>query len=131
MGAPPYRSEAIKLIPDLLRPLPYFLSCHHGVRGKDFWPKLTRNKPMSGERNSGNPRWIVLHRLFPVFKVDGSRKRHEHDKLSEGQVGPLCHRKSSFKSFRPVAGQAKDERAQHLHAMFGEKAQALDQFFSR
>src|SRR3954452_19037021 len=125
MGAPPYRSEAIKLIPDLLRPLPYFLSCHHGVRGKDFRPKLARNKPMPGKGNSGNPRWIVLHRLFPVFKVDGSRKRHEHDKLSERQVGPLRNGKSSFKSFRPVARQAKDERSQHLDSMLGEQTQAV------
>src|SRR5436190_21662328 len=86
---------------------------------------------MPGKGNSGNPRWIVLHCLFPVFKVDGSRKRHEHDKLSERQVGPLRNGKSSFKSFRPVARQAKDERPQHLDSMLGEQTQAVYQFFSR
>lgn len=86
---------------------------------------------MAGNRDSGNPCFIVLHRLFPVFKVDRPRKRHKHDKLSECQVRPLRHGKGGFKSFRPVAGQAKDERTQHLHAVLGEEAQAVYQFFSR
>ena len=43
----------------------------------------------------------------------------------------MRHGKGGFKSFRPVAGQAKDERTQHLHAVLGEEAQAVYQFFSR
>jgi len=86
---------------------------------------------MASDGDSRNPCLIVLHRLFPAFKVDRPRKGHKHDKLSECQVRPLRDGKGGFKGFRPVARQAKYERTQHLHAMLGESAQTVDQFFSR
>jgi hypothetical protein len=44
---------------------------------------------MTSNGDSSNPCFILLHRLFPAFKVDRPRKRHKHHKLSECQVAPL------------------------------------------
>ena len=59
----------------------------------------------------------------PSTEIDGTRERSHHDELSEGDAGLERHLHRGIEGCRTVGRQAKDERAEHVHAVAAESLQ--------
>src|SRR5579872_1022564 len=101
------------------------------MRPVQFGPKGSRNKPAAGDRNAGDVFGSRVHIFFPAVEVDSSGIWGQHYELGEGHFGASRSQGSGVKSLRAVAGQAKNEGAEHVHAVPAEGSQLLDQVISR
>src|SRR5579864_8477257 len=78
----------------------------------------------------GNGFRSVSESFFPFNKVHGAGKWREHDKLRKCDVGPFGYIFRGHEGGGVVAGQAKNERSEHMDAMLPEGSKALHQIFS-
>src|SRR6266568_2277865 len=92
--------------------------------------KRLRNQPASRQWNSRNSRWIRSQAFFPPNEVHSSRIGAQHDELGERYISALRRSHGGVKRFRTIAGQAKNKRAQYVHAVPAKSPQALSQVLS-
>ena len=91
------------------------------MRHEHLRPLVRRNEPVARQRDSIYYTHILGLRSLPFLKVDGARKRRQHDELRESETGPLGKILCGVKGVRAIAGQAEDERTKNMHAVIGKR----------
>ena len=94
-------------------------------------PFVRGNEPVAGQGNAIHLSYIVGLRLLPFLKVDGARKRRQHDELRESETGPLGKIMCGVKRVGAIALQAEDERTEDMHAVIGKRPELFYQIVAR
>src|ERR1043165_7684574 len=89
--------------------------------------KRRGNKPTAGDWNTGNPNRGIRHLLFPPIEVNRTGIRRQHHKLGKCNFRLRGSHGGRVECFWAVAGQSKDERAEHIHTMAAERSELFDQ----
>src|ERR1700745_1777113 len=91
---------------------------------------LLWNEAAPGQGNSSDGRRVLSQALFPASKVHSAGVRAQRNELCECDLGAFGGGSGGGEGLRTVAGQAEDERAQHMHAVTPKSSQALNQALS-
>ena len=119
------RGKAVEPVPDRLRPLSNLVGGHHRVRHVDLRPPLLRDQPVAGDRDAADRARRSRDLAFPLLEVDRAGKRREHHELRERDAGAVGEVGGGLEGVGAVAGQAEDERAEHMDAA---RAKGLEPF---
>src|SRR4029077_3971577 len=92
--------------------------------------QFTGNQPSSSDGDPSNHNGESLHGFFPALEVHGARIWSQPNKLREGNFCLDGSSGSGIECFRAVAWQAKNEGAEHAHAVAPKGFQPFDELFS-
>src|SRR5580692_1104877 len=130
-GTLPDGTPTVETVPHALGSGADFFGRHHGMIPIQLGAKRLRDEPAPGQRNSCNGWRVIAQRLFPTIEIDGAGIRAQHYELGEGAFRADGGSGGCREGFRTVAGQAKNERSEHVHAVTPEGTKLFREFLAR
>ncbi len=91
------------------------------MRHEHLRTDFRRNQPIACERDSFHSVRLLALCFLPTLKIDCAGKWRKHQKLGELQPCSLRELKCGIECLLAIAGEAKDKRAQHVHAMLTKR----------
>jgi len=100
------------------------MRCVH-VRALGLW-----DQPVARDRDGAYARGVLAETLLPGRQVNRAGIGGEHHELREGQPRAISNVGRRRERGRAIARKPEDERAEDMHPMIAECAQARDQYLA-